>query len=60
MEKDMSEQHEVDSVPMEQRAITLAEQVMAGRTEKNKEKFPAESTREEIIAAAFLRQVRNR
>lgn len=51
---------ERDTISIEQRAIDLAGQVMTARVEKNKEKFPAESTREEIIAAAFLRQVHNK
>lgn len=50
---------EYDPAPATQRAIDLAESVMAERTEKNNQSCPPESTREEIIAAAFLRQVRN-
>jgi hypothetical protein len=43
----------------EQRAIDLAEKVIAERKVKNQQTCPPESTREEIIAAALLRQVRN-
>lgn len=44
---------EYNPTPMEQRAIDLAERVMAERREKNQQKFPPESTREEVIAAAL-------
>lgn len=56
----MSELNEVDLVPMDQRAIKLAEAVMLDRARKLEQKFPPESTREEIIAGALLRLVRNR
>lgn len=50
---------EHDPIPLDRRAVMLAEAVAAERKAKSDQKFAPEMTREEIIAGAYLRLLKS-